>query len=235
MDTPRPARATEPKPENRADALRNALEEQILTGVLRPGDRLEEVALADRFGVSRTPIREALFQLAATGLIEHRHRRGAFVADFGPKRLGEMFDVIAEMEALCARLAARRATAADLAGIAGAHGECAEAAAAGDSDGYYYANERFHQAIRVAAGNDFLVEQIAALQKRLKAYRRLQLRARGRIRTSFEEHGRILAALESGAVDEAGDAMRAHVAIQGNRFADLLASLGRGASRDAAE
>ena len=213
--------------EKRADGLRDALEEEILTGVLLPGDRLEELVLAERFGVSRTPIREALLQLSAAGLIEQRPRRGTFVAEIGPRRLMEMFEVMAELEGMCARLAARRATSEDLREIRAAHDASAAAAAQADMDNYYYRNEIFHEKIRAASRNQFLVEQADALQKRLKAYRRLQLRARGRVRASFDEHEAVVAAIETGDEEAAARAMRSHVAIQGERFTDLLASLER--------
>jgi len=214
--------------ENRAEALRDTLEEEILMGALRPGDRLEEPALAARFGVSRTPIREALLQLSAAGLIEHRPRRGTFVVELGPRRLMEMFEVMAELEAMCAARAARRASPGEIAALAAAHEACAGAAASGDGDGYYYANERFYALIRTAARNGFLAEQAEALQKRLRPYRRLQLRARGRVASSFAEHEAIIAAIERGADTDAAAAMRAHVAVQGERFSDLLASLEAG-------
>lgn len=213
------------RPETRADALRDALEDEIVTGRLAPGTRLEEVALAKRFGVSRTPIREALLHLAAAGLIENRPRRGALVAAVGPQRLVEMFEVMAELEAMCARLAARRATPDEIAAIRAAHEACAEAAASGDGDRYYYGNEHFHDTIRRAARNGFLIEQADTLKRRLRAYRRLQLRARGRIAASFAEHEAITAAIAAGDGAAAARAMRAHVAVQGERFADLLASL----------
>jgi DNA-binding GntR family transcriptional regulator len=206
-----------------SDRLRDALEEDILTGALRPGDRLEEIALAARFGVSRTPIREALLSLAAAGLAEIRPRRGAVVAEIGPRRLMEMFEVMAEHEALCARLAARRAGPDDLAAIRAAHEACGAALA--DVDAYYYRNEAFHERIRLAGRNGFLFEQADALQKRLRPYRRLQLRARDRVAVSFAEHGGIVAALEAGDGEAAARAMRDHVAVQGERFADLLSSL----------
>jgi DNA-binding GntR family transcriptional regulator len=213
--------------EPRAAALRDALEEEIVTGALRPGARLEEQALADRFGVSRTPIREALLQLSAAGLIEQKPRRGAVVAAIGPRRLMEMFEVMAELEAAAARLAARRADRADLAAIRAAHDACAEAAEARDGDAYYYRNETFHRLIRAAGGNGFLAEQAEALHRRLRPYRRLQLRARDRIGASFAEHEAILAALEGADAEGAAAAIRAHVAVQGERFADLMASLDR--------
>lgn len=209
----------------RAGGLRDTLEEDILTGRLSPGERLEEQALAARFGVSRTPIREALFQLSASGLVEQKPRRGAVVAEIGPRRLLEMFEVMAELEALAARHAARRGAEDDIAALAALHGQAEAMAAAGDADGYYYLNERFHGTIRALSRNAFLAEQADALHKRLKPYRRLQLRARGRLRASLAEHADIVAALEAGDAERAGAAMRRHVAIQGDRFADLLASL----------
>lgn len=211
--------------EKRADSLRDTLEEEILMGVLRPGDRLEEPALAERFGVSRTPIREALLQLAASGLIENRSRRGTFVARIGPRRLMEMFDVMAALEALAAGLAARRASAAEIAAIRELHEASAAPAETGERDAYYYANERFHAAIRAASGNGFLIEQADVLQKRLRPYRRTQLRAQNRIRASYAEHEAVLSAIEAGDAAAATEAMRAHVTVQGERFTDLLASL----------
>ena len=211
--------------ERRADLLHDKIEDLILTGDLPPGARLDEVSLATRFEVSRTPIREALMQLAASGLIDLRPRRGAVVAEVGPRQLVEMFEVMAELEAMCARLAARRANAEDEARIKGLHESCARAAADLDEDAYYYENEVFHEAIDAAAHQTFLSEQTRALRKRLKPYRRLQLRARGRVRNSFDEHEAVVRAILGHNAEAAADAMRAHVVVQGERFSDLLASL----------
>lgn len=209
----------------RSDELRDVLEEEILTGFWRPGRRLEEVNLAERFGVSRTPIREALLQLAANGLIEYRPRRGAVVVEIGPRQLMEMFDVMAELESMCARLAARRVTDEALEQIAAAHDACAKAAAEKDINEYYATNEVFHARIREASQNEFLVEQATSLQKRLKPYRRMQLRARDRIRASLEEHKQIADAIAAGDAALAAEEMRAHVALMGERFTTLIASL----------
>ncbi|GMG83231.1 GntR family transcriptional regulator [Paralimibaculum aggregatum] len=211
--------------ERRADGLRDILEEDILTGALGPGTRLEEPALAQRFGVSRTPIREALAQLAAAGLIEQRRQRGSFVAEIGPRRLLEMFEVMAELEGLCAALTARRASPPQVTELRRLHDELARPAADGDLDVYYYGNERLHAAIRAACGNSFLIEQAEALQRRLKPYRRHQLRARGRIERSNAEHAEVVEAIEAADPQAASAAMRAHVAVQGERVTDLLAAL----------
>jgi DNA-binding GntR family transcriptional regulator len=218
--------------QNAWQRLRDELENEILTGALMPGERLDEVPLANRFGVSRTPIREALMQLASAGLVEIRPRRGAVVAELGPGRLVEMFEVMAELEGMAGRLAARRHTEADAAAIRAAHEACRAAAASGDCDAYYYENERFHLAIYAASHSGFLAEQCTALHRRLKPYRRLQLRVRNRLGVSFAEHDGIVAAILAGDGEAANAALRAHVAIQGERFSDLLASLGRSAAAE---
>lgn len=211
-------------------ALREALENEIATGMLRAGDRLDEVQLATRFGVSRTPVREALHQLATTGLIELRPRRGAVVAHITPDRLVEMFEVMAELEAMSGRLAARRLTAPARRALVAAQEACRIAAARGDTDAYYYENERFHMAIYEAGGNAFLAEQAAALHRRLKPFRRLQLRVAQRLQASLAEHERIVAAILAGDGDAASQELRAHIVVQGERFGDLMAGLKHEAS-----
>jgi len=209
----------------RGFVLRDALENDIAMGVFKAGERLDEASLAQRFGVSRTPIREALLQLATTGLVELRPHRGAVVAQVGPSRLMEMFEVMAELEGMCGRLAARRADSSDLSALATAQGECRAAAEANDTDGYSYANERFHHAIYQASRNGFLAEQATLMHRRLKPYRRLQLRVRGRLQTSLAEHDGILAAIERGDAEAASSLLKAHIIIQGERFGDLVANL----------
>ena len=207
-------------------SLRERLEDEIGTGGLKPGDRLDEASLAERFGVSRTPVREALQQLAATGMVDIRRHRGAIVSAPDPKRLIDMFEMMAELEAACGLLAARRLVPEDEATLRLTLDACRSAAGEGDTDVYYRANERFHRAIYSASHNGFLAEQALALHKRLAPYRRLQLRVRNRMRTSQSEHEAIVAAILSGDGGTASTLLRAHIAVQGERFADLMASLG---------
>ncbi|MBL8482107.1 MAG: GntR family transcriptional regulator [Rhodocyclaceae bacterium] len=216
---------TELAPLRRSEELSELIEEQIATGARRPGTRLDEQELAAEFGVSRTPIREALIQLAAAGLVDMRPRRGALVAEVGPARLCEMFEVMAELEAMCARLAARRITAAEQQALLEAHGSCEAARDAQDPDSYYKLNEVFHHRIYAASHNGFLAEQATALHRRLRPYRRLQLRVRNRMLTSYNEHAEIVDAILAGDGDRAANAIRSHVTVQGERFADLVASL----------
>ena len=216
-----------------SDRLREAIEEEITTGKLLPGSRIDEAELAKRFNVSRTPIREALNLLLGEGLIETRPGRGVLVTRVTPQRLIEMFEVMAELEVMCARLAARRMTEDELAAIESAHAACQGAVAARDADAYFYANERFHYAIYTASHNSFLFEQAASLQRKLRPYRRLQLRVRNRIQRSFDEHQAIVDALREEDAERLVTSVRNHVLVQGERFADLISSLSRLESPDA--
>ncbi|MCA1367238.1 GntR family transcriptional regulator [Bradyrhizobium sp. BRP14] len=211
--------------ENVARWLRDEIENAILSNEFSPGERLDEMVLANRFGVSRTPVREALMQLNAIGLIEIRPRRGAVVIDPGPHRVYEMFEVMAELEGLAGSLAARRLNDEAREAITAAHKRCELSAKAGDSDDYYYANEEFHKAIYAASRSEFLQEQCTQLHRRLRPYRRLQLRVRNRLSTSFSEHCAIVDAIFAGNGEEARRLLRAHVGIQGERFSDLVASM----------
>ncbi|MGB3273079.1 MAG: GntR family transcriptional regulator [Xanthobacteraceae bacterium] len=211
--------------ENTAYRLKDEIENDIIEGRLRPRDRLDEMRLAERYGVSRTPIREALRHLAASGLVELRPHRGAVVAEIGPTRLVEMFEVMAELEAMCGRLAARRMTRADHDALRHCHERCTEAARRDSHDDYYYENVRFHATIYEATGNRFLAEHAVSLSRRLQPYRRLQLRVGNRMATSLAEHEQIVAALAAGDAERAAAALRNHVAVQGERFSDLIASL----------
>ena len=209
----------------RSEHVRELIEEGIATGSFPPGMRLDEMELAERFNVSRTPLREALFQLASAGIVAMQPRRGTVVAEITPHRLVEMFEVMGELEALCGRLSARRMSALDHQRLLEAHHACERACQATDPDAYYYQNEQFHQLIYEGSHNDFLREQATALHRRLRPYRRLQLRVRDRLPTSFHEHEGIVEAIIAGDADLSAQRMREHVVVQGQRFADLIASL----------
>jgi DNA-binding GntR family transcriptional regulator len=210
---------------SRSETLRDAIEELIAVGKYAPGQHLDETELAAAFGVSRTPIRETLIGLASRGLVVIRPRRGAVVAEFGPQQLVEMFEMMAELEATCSRLAARRMTPDEQAALCAAHAACGAARTSADEDAYYYENEAFHEAIYAGSHNQFLIDQTRALYRRLRPYRRLQLRVRNRIANSYAEHDAMVAAILAGEGDRAAQLTREHVMIQGQRFADLMASL----------
>ena len=205
--------------------LVSLLERAILRGVFKGGERLEEELLAARYGVSRTPIREALRELAARGLVEIRPRRGAIVRPVTPADLAEMFEAMAEIEASCARLAARRASAADLARLEEAQRAGRQAAGNGDAAAYAAANERFHVQLYEASHNRFLAGETRRLYQRLEPYRRLLFRSEERRTASIREHEAILDALKRRDEDSAAALVRAHIGMLGERFTNLIAIL----------
>ena len=206
-----------------ADIIREELEQAIVTGEFFDGQRLDEAMLSQRFNVSRTPIRETIQMLSATGLVKQIPRRGAFVRQPGFIELVEMFDVMAELESMCARLAARRITEENLALLISTVDDCERARKQGDSDHYYRENERFHHTLYAASGNAFLASEATKLHRRLQPYRRLQLRVRGRMNQSMDEHREIVAAIAAGDEQASGKLARDHISIQGEKFNDLMA------------
>jgi len=131
---------------------------------------------------------------------------------------------MAQLEGLAGRLAARRLSKTDQTTLQECHEACL-AASGTTPDEYYYANERFHQAIYAASHSDFLIEQCVALSRRLRPFRRMQLEVRNRVATSFSEHEAILRAIIEHREDEAERLLQSHVMIQNERFGDLMAVL----------
>ena len=206
----------------RADIIAEDIERRIIGGEIEDGARLDEAALGQRYGVSRTPVREALQLLQSGGLVRHAARRGVFVQQPTARALLEMFEVMAEWEGVAGRLAALRIGAGELAALEAANAGCAEAAEAADAERYYAENAVFHRTIYAAAGNAFLEAELARLDDRLRPYRRAQLSLRGRMAESLAEHRQITRHLREGDAEAAGGALRAHVAVQGEKFHLLL-------------
>ena len=209
----------------RTAQLREDIEQDIVTGVFMPGQRLDETVLATRFNVSRTPIREALQQLAAMGFVVNIPKRGSFVSEVSISEMMCMFEVMAELEGMCAKLAARRASDDQLDELEAEQAQCNDSILAGNSDDYYYANERFHMLLYKISGNPFLAQTAGQLHNRLKPYRRLQLRVSGRLKMSASEHEAIIDALRAGDPKAAEHLTEQHILIQGDKFSDFLAAL----------
>ncbi|MGP9677766.1 GntR family transcriptional regulator [Halomonas sp. AOP27-A1-41] len=210
-----------------AQRLKDSLEDDIINGRRVPGERLDPDELGRTFNVSRTPVREAFQQLVASGLVTVSPKKGTFVAKVGIDQLIEMFEVMAELEGMCGRLAARRISDPELAELQAAHQRCEAAAHAGDTDEYYYENEAFHDCIYAASHNTFLASEARQLKQRLKPYRRLQLQVRQRMHNSLSEHQAIVDAITQGDAALAEQALCDHVLIQGERFSDFVASVRR--------
>jgi DNA-binding GntR family transcriptional regulator len=194
-----------------ADELRLALADDIVRGLLVPGAALDESELARRFGVSRTPVREAIRQLGASGLVEVRAHRGAVVARPSEERLIGMFEAMAELEALCSGLAAERMTAAERAALEAAHEGLRALIHGGDPQRYHEVNEAFHAVIYAGAHNSYLADLTYATRKRVQPFRRAQFRNLGRLAKSHLEHDRVVVAILRGDRAGAGAAMRLHI------------------------
>jgi DNA-binding GntR family transcriptional regulator len=205
--------------QNLSEHLLEAIEERIAAGAYPPGARLDEVELAEQFGVSRTPIREALIRLGAARMIEKTPRKGWTVAPVSAQSLCEMFEFMAELEALCGRFAAQRATPFQQQQLLAAHEACRSAMG---PEAYYLGNEAFHLALFQASGNEFLIRAALEMQRRARPYRRVQLRAPERIPASFAEHEAIVAAILAHDAEAAAAHLRRHVMLQGGRYNCLI-------------
>lgn len=207
---------------SQAERLRAMIEEEILSFKLRPGDKLDESRLAEKYGTSRTPVREALRQLSSNGLIEIRPHKGAVVVKLGIRELVELLEVMAELEGACARLAAKACLKADVGTIIAAQETCRELAVVNDVQGYQLANETFHEAIYNASRNSFLVKLTLGIRNRLASYRRLQLEQAHRLKESVVEHDRIIAAIQSGLPEEADRLLQLHILSLGGEIRSLI-------------
>lgn len=197
--------------QTRSNFLEERLAEEIINGRLLPGTRLEEQAIADRFKTSRTPVREALRRLAASGLIEMRPRRGVIVSTLTRDRLAQMFETMAELEGACARLAAERMTPAERKALAKLQQHGADIASANDSDAYEQHNRTFHAAIYHGSGNAVLEETTLAVRARLAPFRSAQFQIPGRVAKSNAEHDAVVQAIMVSDGEKAYAAMRDHM------------------------
>jgi DNA-binding GntR family transcriptional regulator len=201
------------------------IESDILEGRFKPGDRLEEQVLSRKFAVSRTPVREALRQLAAARLIDLQPRLGAVVARPTAGEVIDLFELVAELEGAAASLASSRMSSADREAIIAAHAACRMSAQGEDAESYYRINGKFHRAIHHAAHNKMLAEEIELLDKRLVPYRRFITFRPGRTQEALREHETILTALLDRDRDGARNAMIEHVRILGDDAIHLVKGL----------
>lgn len=205
-----------------AARIYKALAEQIIAGTLGPGEKIEERVLAQQFQVSRTPIREALRELKARGLVQIMPRRGAVVAQIGVERLAQLLEADCELEALCARRAAESMTAMEKKELELLHEQSAQFVAADDENGYLSVNRQFHELICTGTHNDVLASMAQELRDRLAPFRQAQSRVAGRLELSHEEHSTIVAAIVAGNAEAAYLAMRNHNARLSTHVIRLL-------------
>jgi DNA-binding GntR family transcriptional regulator len=208
-----------------AEELRLQLADEIVRGLLKPGVALDETELARRFEVSRTPVREAIRQLAASGLVDSQAHRGAVVARPTEDRLIGMFEAMAELEAMCAGFAAERMTGAERHALEAVHGQMRAMIRSGDPQRYHEVNEAFHAAVYTGSHNDYLAEMTLQTRVRVQPFRRAQFRNLGRLAKSHVEHDRVVVAILRGDRERAAMSMREHIKTVREEYEAYLESL----------
>ena len=205
-----------------AEEIRRVLAGRIIGGDLKPGTPLDETQLAAEFAVSRTPVREALRLLAASGLVDQKPHARALVAQPDEAELAGMFEVMGYLEAICAGLSAVMMNATEREALDALHGEMAGIVRDGDAARYAEANDAFHTAIYDGAHNAYLSEITRSTRQRLQPFRRAQFGTLGRLSQSHAEHEAIVDAILRGDRGEAEAAMRRHISIVGDASQRLL-------------
>ena len=217
--------ADEAQPLQFQQQIRKSLEHEILEGRMLPGERLDEQEIALRFGVSRTPVREALLQLSITGLVQFRPRHGATVARLSLKEIMSIWEVLVGLEGMCAELAARRMTPDELARLMQLHEQSRLLVDREDVGGYASANQDIHEVIYASCRNGCLQRLILDMRRRLRIYRRYPFERAGGLQRSFDGHDQVVRAIEAGNHVQAGIAMRDHVTSGGASISDFIAEL----------
>lgn len=205
-----------------SNQLAQQLEEMIFSGKVRPGEKLEEATIAAQFGVSRTPVREAIQRLVATGMVEVRRRKGTIVTQLTMPRLIGMIEMMAEMDILAARLSARRATPEERDHLRDILARARSAV--GDQAAYTRFNRDFHWALYAATHNHYLEDVALRTWKVLQPYRNFRLDQPARRKSSLAEHDAIYEAIRTSDGDLAAQKMASHVKV-GGVIADFVFSL----------
>lgn len=205
------------------------LRQRIFAHELAPGTWIDEQKLAEQYGISRTPLREALKVLAAEGLVELKPRRGCYVTEISREDLDDIFPLMALLEGRCAADALRRAQPADLAELRAIHERLENAAREGQIEAFFEANQTFHRRIQELAGNRWLLSVIHDLRKVLKLSRLHSLSLEGRLQQSLQEHRAIMAAFEAGDVPRVEGLMHDHLLSGREALARMDAKVARAA------
>jgi DNA-binding GntR family transcriptional regulator len=200
-----------PPRESTGQRIESALLDDIAAGQLEPGERLDETKLAERFGVSRTPVREALSRLTAQGVLVTGEKRGVRVAQYSREELAQMFEAMQEIESFCARLANQRLTLLGRSEIETAQADCATAASKNDRLGYIKANEALHMAIYRATDNRYIRELASDFRRKTGPFRAKKLQTQEDMLASVANHVDLLATIFSGDSQLAVDGMRKHM------------------------
>jgi DNA-binding GntR family transcriptional regulator len=190
------------------------LRQRIFQRELEPGSWIDELKIAEEYGISRTPLREALKVLAAEGLVTMKVRRGAYVTEVSTQDLSDVYHLLSLLESDAAGVVAEKATDAELTELMLLHAELEQAAQAGmaNTDAFFAVNERFHMRLLEIASNRWRDQMVADLRKVMKLNRHNSLLKTGRIEESLQEHRAIMAALTARDAGATTQCMREHFA-----------------------
>ena len=194
-----------------SDQIRMRIESAIASGELLPGDAIDDVALAHHYKVSRTPVREALLQLQAQGILISTPRGGSMVDKMNLQQLLSLWELLAELEGIAVRLACERMTNDDLKALMKLHRSSKKIADKEDMDGWQDANLKFHEVIYEGARNPFLRQEVLRIRSRTGVYRRHAFGALGRIKSSYDQHEKIVNAVEKRDAEAASLCMADHM------------------------
>lgn len=210
-----------------SDRIRMEIEDAIKDGSLLPGESVDEAELALQYEVSRTPVREALLQLQAQGLLTSLPRGGMIVAKMDLQQLLSLWELLAELEGVAVRLACQRMTPEELDIIVRHHEASRKVAEADDMAGWQESNLRFHELIYRATRNPYLRQEVLRMRTRTGYYRRHAFAALGQIRNSFEQHRRVVEAFQKGDAESASIAMVDHMrpASDANGLTEFIVNL----------
>jgi len=187
------------------------LRQRIFAHEMTPGTWIDEQKLAEQYGISRTPLREALKVLASEGLVQLKPRRGCYVTEISRQDLDDIFPLMALLEGRCAADAVSRARPAEIRELKSIHETLESAARDGRIDAFFEANQAFHKRIQELANNRWLLSVIQDLRKVLKLSRLHSLSLEGRLQQSLDEHRAIMAAFEAGDAIKAEQLMHDHL------------------------
>jgi DNA-binding GntR family transcriptional regulator len=212
-----------------SEQIRQEIEKLVRDGGLLPGDPVDEVEWAARYDVSRTPVREALLQLQAQGLLGALPRGGMVVAKMDVQQLLAMWELLAELEGFCARLACERMTDAERAQLFEHHRSMASMVEADDAEGWQAGNLAFHEMLYRGSRNPYLRQDILRMRARTGAYRRHAFGAVNRIQASWQQHQEIVDAIAARDPQASAQAMQRHLSPDhgARSVADLIANLPR--------
>jgi DNA-binding GntR family transcriptional regulator len=194
-----------------SDKIREEIETSIKNGTLLPGDAINEAELASQYGVSRTPIREAMIQLQAQGILTSLPRGGMLVAKMDLQQLLSLWELLAELEGVAARLACQRMRPDELEAVISHHEQARQIVERDDMAAWQQSNLRFHELIYRATRNPYLRQEVLRMRTRTGFYRRHAFAAIGKIKASYEQHSQLVDAFKKADPEAACFAMLAHM------------------------